>query len=134
MAGHRTDRISEDIMRELCAIIRTLKDPRIDPMISVVRVDVTNDLSYATCYVSCIGGMEKTKESVKGLKSAAGYIRRELGRALPLRSTPEIRFVADDSIEHSARINKLLNDVMKEDREKAEAAEKQTEQSGETEE
>lgn len=117
MAGHRTDRINEDIMRELCAIIRTLKDPRIDPMLSVVRVEVTNDLSYATCYVSCIGGMEKTKESVKGLKSAAGYIRRELGHALPLRNTPEIRFIADDSIEHSARINQILHEVIKKDTE-----------------
>ena len=114
MAGYRASRLNEDIMRELCAIIRRLKDPRISPLLSVVKVEVTNDLSYATCYVSCIEGMEKTKESVKGLKSAAGFIRRELGHALPLRSTPEIRFVADDSIEHSARINQLINEVMKE--------------------
>ena len=113
MPSHRTSRLSEDIMRELCAIIRRLKDPRISPMLSVVKVEVTNDLSYATCYVSCIEGMEKTKESVKGLRSAAGYIRRELGHALPLRATPEVRFVADDSIEQSARISKLINEVMK---------------------
>jgi len=108
MASHRSDRLNEDIMREMCAIIRTLKDPRISPLLSVVRVEVTNDLSYATCYVSCIEGFEKAKESVKGLRSAAGYIRRELGNALKLRKVPEPRFVADDSIERSAHINKIL--------------------------
>ncbi|MBQ9993144.1 MAG: 30S ribosome-binding factor RbfA [Clostridia bacterium] len=111
MASHRTDRISEDIMRELCAIARTLKDPRISKLISFVRVEVTNDLSYATCYVSAMEGYEKSVESVKGLKSAAGYMRRELGHALNLRHVPELRFVADDSIEHSAKINKILWDV-----------------------
>ena len=113
MASHRMSRLSEDIMRELCAIIRRLKDPRIDPLLSVVKVEVTNDLSYATCYVSCVGGMEKTRESVKGLRSAAGFIRRELAHSLRLRSTPEIRFVADDSIEHSAKISRLISEVMK---------------------
>ena len=98
-------------MRELCAIIRTVKDPRVSSLISVVRVEVTNDLSYATCYISAFEGYEKTKESVKGLRSAAGYMRRELGHALQLRHVPELRFVADDSIEHSAHINKLLIDV-----------------------
>ena len=111
MASHRSDRLNEDIMREMCAIIRTLKDPRISPLLSVVRVEVTNDLSYATCYVSCTEGFDKAKESVKGLQSAAGYIRRELGSALKLRKVPEPRFVADDSIERSAHINKILIDV-----------------------
>lgn len=98
-------------MRELCAIIRTVKDPRVSSLISVVKVDVTNDLSYATCYVSAFEGADKTAESVKGLKSAAGYIRRELGRCLKLRHVPELIFKADSSIEHSAHINKMLNDV-----------------------
>ena len=103
--------MNEDIMRELCAIIRTVKDPRVSDLISIVRVEVTNDLSYATCYVSAFEGHEKSVESVKGLKSAAGYMRRELGKALDLRHVPELRFVADDSIEHSAHINRLLIDV-----------------------
>ncbi len=115
MSGHRTDRLNEDITRELCAIIRRLKDPRISSLLSVVRVDVTNDLSYATCYVSAMEGMDATKRSVQGLKSAAGYIRRELGNSLSLRYTPELRFVADDSIEHSAKINSLLRSVIKEE-------------------
>ncbi|MBE6753429.1 MAG: 30S ribosome-binding factor RbfA [Ruminococcaceae bacterium] len=111
MANHRTSRLNEDIMRELCAILRTLKDPRISSMLSVVKVDVTNDLSYATCYVSALEGREATAQSVKGLRSAAGYVRRELGRSLELRHVPEVRFVADDSIEHSAHINQLLRDI-----------------------
>ena len=109
MPGHKIDRINEDVHRELCAILRTIKDPRVSQLLSVVRVEVTRDLSYATVYVSAMEGMEKTKESVKGLKSAAGYIRRELGRSLSMRSVPELRFVADNSIEHSAQINKILN-------------------------
>lgn len=108
MSGHRIDRISEDIKRELSAIFRTLKDPRISSMITVLRVDVTNDLAYATVHVSTIEGREKTAESVKGLKSAQGYIRRELASALKLRHVPELRFVADNSIAYSAEINQIL--------------------------
>ena len=108
MSGHKIDRINEDIKRELSAIFRTLKDPRISSMITVLRVDVTNDLSYATVYVSTVEGEDKTAESVKGLKSAKGYIRRELGSALKLRHVPELRFVADNSIAYSAEINKIL--------------------------
>ncbi len=108
MPSHKIDRINEDVHRELCAILRTIKDPRVSQLLSVVRVEVTRDLSYATVYVSAMEGMEKTKESVKGLKSAAGYIRRELGRSLSMRSVPELRFIADNSIAHSAEINKIL--------------------------
>lgn len=108
---YKSERMNEDIMRELCAIIRTVKDPRVSQLISVVHVDVTRDLSYATCHISAFEGAEKTAESVKGLKSAAGYIRRELGNRLQLRHVPELIFKADSSIEHSAKINKMLNDV-----------------------
>ena len=111
MSGHKIDRISEDIRRELSAIFRTLKDPRISSMITVLRVDVTNDLSYATVYVSTVEGEDKTAESVKGLKSARGYIRKELASALSLRHVPELRFVADNSIAYSAQINKILKDL-----------------------
>ena len=108
MSGHRIDRINEDIKRELSAIFRNLKDPRISSMITVLRVEVTNDLSYATIHVSTVEGEDKTAESVKGLKSAKGYIRRELGSVLKLRHVPELRFVADNSIAYSAEINKIL--------------------------
>lgn len=111
MAGHRINRISEDIKRELSAIFRKLKDPRISDMITVLRVEVTSDLSYATVHVSTIEGEERTKESIKGLKSAQGFIRHELGSALKLRHVPELRFVADNSIAYSAEINKILRDL-----------------------
>ena len=89
MASHRIDRTTEDIKRELTAILRELKDPRVqETMLSVVRVEVTNDLSYCTVYVSTMEGLERSKTAVQGLKSAAGFIRRELGKRLSLRHVP----------------------------------------------
>lgn len=112
MAGHRSDRIREDISRELTAILRTVKDPRVSgTMLSIVRVEVTNDLSYATVYVSSMDGMDAAKAAVKGLASAAGYMRRELGAALKLRHVPELRFVADDSIAYSAQLSATLHSL-----------------------
>lgn len=112
MAGHRSDRIAEDIMRELTAILRTVKDPRVSgTMLSIVRTEVTNDLSYATVFVSSMDGMETAKNAVKGLRSAAGYMRRELGTALKLRHVPELRFVADDSIAYSAKLAATFNSL-----------------------
>ena len=105
MAGYRMDRQSEDIERELTAILRTVKDPRVNAsMLSIVRVEVSRDLSYATVYVSSLDGLDSAKEAVQGLRSAAGYMRTRLGAALSLRHTPELRFVADDSIAYSAHI------------------------------
>lgn len=112
MPSYRASRTGEDIMRELTAILRRVKDPRVSgTMLSIVRADVTNDMSYATVYVSSVDGMEATREAVRGLKSAAGFMRRELGMALSLRHTPELRFVADDSIEYSSRITAKLNSL-----------------------
>lgn len=114
MPNYRVDRTGEDIMRELTAILRTVKDPRVTgSMLSIVRVDVTRDLSYATVYISSMSGIDAAKEAVKGLKSAAGYMRRELGLALKLRHTPELRFVADDSIEYSSNIAAMINKISK---------------------
>ena len=114
MASYRLDRTNEDILRELTAILRTVKDPRVTGLVSIVRVEVTNDLSYAKVYVSSMDGMEAAKSAVKGLTSAAGYMRRSLGSALHLRHVPELRFIADDSIEYSASIAKTLLDLEKE--------------------
>ena len=109
MANYRLDRTSEDILRELTAILRTVKDPRVTAsMVTIVKVDVTRDMSYATIFISSMNGLEAAKEAVKGLKSAAGYMRRQLGLALSLRYTPELRFVADDSIQQGAHILELL--------------------------
>ncbi|MDD3833465.1 MAG: 30S ribosome-binding factor RbfA [Oscillospiraceae bacterium] len=105
-------RTSEDIMREITAILRTVKDPRVTAgLLTIVRVDVTNDMSYATVYVSAMEGFETAKNAVKGLVSAQGYIRRELGLALHLRHVPELRFIADDSTEYSFKISKKLNEI-----------------------
>lgn len=109
MSGHRIERTTEDIKRELTAIFRELKDPRVQNIfLSIVRVEVTNDLSYCTVQVSAIEGLDKAKEAVKGLKSAAGFIRRELGHRLKLRHVPELIFNATDSIEYSANISRIL--------------------------
>ncbi len=112
MPSYKIDRVTEDVRRELTAILRDVKDPRVkDCLLSVVRVDVTNDLSYCTVYVSTMEGMDRTKTAVKGLKSAAGYIRRELGKSLSLRHVPELIFKPTDSIEYGAHISKVLNDL-----------------------
>lgn len=108
MGSYRMDRTGEDIMRELTAILRTVKDPRVSGLVSIVRADVTRDMSYATVYISSMDGLEAAKTAVKGLTSAAGYMRRELGLALKLRHVPELRFVADDSIAYSSRIAEQL--------------------------
>lgn len=112
MASHRIERTTEDIKRELTAIFRELKDPRVNQVfLSIVRVEVTNDLSYCTVQVSAIEGLDKAKEAVKGLKSASGFIRRELGHRLKLRHVPELIFNATDSIEYSANISRILNSL-----------------------
>ena len=112
MPSYKLGRTTEDIRREVSAILRELKDPRVSGcMLSVVRVEVTNDLSYCTVYVSAMEGMETAENAVKGLKSAAGYVRRELGNRLKLRHVPEMIFKATDSIEYSANISRILHDL-----------------------
>lgn len=112
MPSHRMDRTTEDVRREITAILRRVKDPRVtDCFVSVVRVEVTNDLSFCTVYVSTMEGMDRTEEAVKGLKSGSGFIRRELGAALSLRHTPQLIFKATDSIEYSANIDRILKDL-----------------------
>lgn len=116
MPSNRISRINEEIQRELAAQIRTLKDPRVSQvgMVSVTHVDTTSDLRYAKVYVSVLD-KEREKDVMKGLKSASGFLRRELGQALRLRYTPELQFTADDSIQHGAHILEMLRnpDVVK---------------------
>lgn len=119
MAGFKIGRVTQDIKRELSAILRELKDPRISSMLSVVKVTISNDMSHCKAYVSAIEGTEKTKESVEGLKSATGFVKRELSNRLHLRKCPELTFVADDSIEYGAQINQLLEGLHKDASEKA---------------
>ena len=112
MANHKLGRTTEDIRRELTDIFRSLKDPRVTScFLSIVRVEVTNDLSYCTVYVSALEGMDRAKQAVKGLKSASGYVRRELGHRLRLRHVPELIFTLTDSIEYSAEISRILHSL-----------------------
>ena len=111
MAGNRIGRINEEIQRELSALLRTVKDPRVqDVMISITRVETTPDLRYTKVYVSFLQ-RENAKQVLTGLKSAGGYLRRELGHALQLRYAPEIVWAEDDSIEYGAKMLKLINSL-----------------------
>ena len=109
MASNRIGRINEEIQRELASLIPTVKDPRVTGMISVTAVDTTPDLKYAKIYISVLDKSD-VNQVLKGLKSAAGWLRRELGRSLNLRATPELTFVRDDSIDQGAHILDLLRD------------------------
>ena len=116
MASNRIGRINEEIQRELSALIRQLKDPRVNTvgMVSVTRVDTTADLRYAKVYVSVLD-KSREKDALKGLKSASGFLRREIGRSLRLRYTPELQFMGDDSILHGAQVLELLRRVERSD-------------------
>jgi ribosome-binding factor A len=116
MAKHRIDRISEEVKKVVSDIIRNdINDPRVSRLCSVVTAEVTPDLRYAKVFVSVLGTEEEKKDTLKGLKRSAGFIRRELGKNIELRHLPEVIFVLDETIEHGAYINKLLNEVKKKD-------------------
>ena len=110
MSGNRIHRINEEIHKELAALISALKDPRVQGgMLTVTHVDTTTDLRYCRVFVSVLD-KAREKDVICGLKSAAGYLRRELGQTVRLRYTPELQFIADDSIEQGAHILALLRD------------------------
>lgn len=117
MPANRIDKISEEVKREIGRIIQQeIKDPRLPDMVSVTHVKVTKDLKYATVHVSVLGDDEKKKKAILALRSAAGFIRHELGQNLLLRALPELIFKLDDSIEHGFYISKLIDEnVHKED-------------------
>ena len=116
MASNRNGRINEELQRELSSLIRTLKDPRVQQsMVSVTKVEATRDLRYAKVYISVLD-KDKSKETLKGLKSAGGFLRREIGSRLQLRYTPELIFEEDDSIAYGAKMFSLLRSLdIKED-------------------
>lgn len=138
MAKYRSDRVNEEIMKELANIFRTVKDPRVtNAFISVTAVDCSADLKFAKVYYSVMGE-RRDGDAQKGLENATGYIRTQLARTLNLRITPELKFIVDDSMKHGAHITSLLKGIEKElaaaderDRAEAEAAEKLLGENGE---
>ena len=111
MASNRINRINEEIQKELSSLLRTVKDPRVqNTMISITRVETTPDLRYTKVYVSFLQE-DRAKDAMAGLKSAGGYLRRELGRNLQLRYAPEIVWSLDDSITYGAHMLKLINSL-----------------------
>ena len=123
MASNRIGRVNEDMQRELSALLRNLKDPRVQKtMISITRVETTSDLRYAKVFVSCLD-KDCAKDGLKGLKSASGYLRREIGSSLNLRYTPELVWEEDHSITYGAHILDILStlDIPKDDEDEADA-------------
>ena len=111
MASNRIGRINDEIQKELSALLRTVKDPRVSgTLLTITHVDTTSDLRYSRIYVSAMDRTDE-KDFLKGLKSASGYLRRELGQKLGLRYTPELQFFPDDSIAYGAHILDMLNHV-----------------------
>ena len=112
----KNTRINGEVQRELANIIRGgIKDPRISPLTSVVAVEVAPDLKTCKAYISVLGDSEAKKATLEGLKSAEGYIRRELAHTVNLRNTPEIRFILDQSIEYGVHMSKIIDEVTAKD-------------------
>ena len=113
MPNFMNARLSEDIKREISGLIRErIKDPRVkDGLVSVVRTELSGDNSHCKVYISHLDGMEASKNAVKGLDSAVLMIRKEISNKLHLKKCPELKFIADDSIEHSAEIAKMLENI-----------------------
>lgn len=115
----KNTRINAEVQKELSNIIRgAIKDPRIHPMTSVMAVEVAPDLKTCKAFISVLGSEEAKQSTIRGLKSAEGYIRRQLAKNLNLRNTPEIRFILDESIEYGVNMSKLIDDVITEQEEK----------------
>lgn len=115
----KNTRVNGEVHRVLAEIIRSeIKDPRINPMTSVVSVEVAPDLKTCKAWISVLGNEESQKDTLAGLRSAEGYIRNQLARKINLRNTPEIRFIIDQSIEYGVSMSKLIDDVNRVDDEK----------------
>ena len=108
----KNTRINMEVQRELSQIIRSeIKDPRIHPLTSVVAVEVTPDLKYCKAYISVLGDEKAQADTMEGLRSSAGYIRKLLASNINLRNTPEIQFILDQSIEYGVRMSKMIDDL-----------------------
>lgn len=110
--SNRMIRINDEIKKELSEIIRAdLKDPRVGVITSVLKVETTNDLKYCKVYISVLGDEEKKKEVMSVIKGASGFIRSLIAKRINLRITPEFRFILDDSLDYSFKIDKILKDI-----------------------
>ena len=108
----KNTRENAEVLRELSNILRSgIKDPRVAPMTSVVAVEVAPDLKTCKAYISVLGDEKMQQDTIRGLQSAEGYIRRELARTINMRNTPEIRFIVDQSIEYGVNISKKIDEV-----------------------
>ena len=115
-SGHKNERVNSEVRRELSRIISgEIKDPRISPMTTVTDVEVTQDLKFCKAYISVLGDEEAEEETLAGLRSASGYIRRELAASVNLRNTPEITFVLDNSIRYGIEMSKRIDEVIAKD-------------------
>ncbi len=115
----KNTRVNGEVHRVLAEIIRSeIKDPRINPMTTVVSVEVAPDLKTCKAWISVLGNEESQKDTLAGLRSAEGYIKNQLARKINLRNTPEIRFIIDQSIEYGVTMSKLIDDVNRADDEK----------------
>ena len=123
MASNKLARTNDDIQRVLANLLTQVKDPRVQQgMISVTRVETTGDLRYSKVWLSVLG-MENEKEFKKGLRSASGWLRHELGTVLDLRYTPELQFLPDDSIQHGAHILEMLRDIERREEQRSDGEE-----------
>ena len=117
----KNTRINGEVQKELAEIIRgEIKDPRISPLTSVISVEVAPDLKTCKAWISVYGDDHVAEDTLAGLRSAEGYIRRELARRINLRNTPEIRFIVDQSIAYGVKMSKLIDEVAKSDAQKEE--------------
>jgi len=114
MPSRRNQRLNQDFKKELSLLIPTLKDPRIDSFLSVMRVDVTNDLSYAKVYIGSIEGYDKAKDACDVLKAASGFLKSCLAANMHIRKIPDLIFVADDSSEYAQKIDSIIEGFKKE--------------------
>ena len=113
MPSYRQQRLDKDLRAELAREIQKMKDPRIDSFVSVMRVEVTSDLSYATVRIGSVRGYDAAKEACAVLTKAAGHLRSALSRSLHIRKAPELRFLPDDSAEYADHINRRIEELMK---------------------
>ena len=115
MASNRIDRISEEVMKALAEALRNVKDPRVqNGLVSITHCEVTGDLRYAKVYISVFGSDAQAKEVMKGLKSASGWLRREVGHKVQLRYAPELVLHLDSSMTHGAHISQVINELDRE--------------------